>query len=277
MKTSMSSTARSKTSSTTHHAVAGDPRVQSNTSNDYFHKLHSPSSHSSSTSQHQSSRQQSHHHSILSSHHSDQSSQSHQVPLRQHSNQSSQHHLSMPSAPQVMQQNDFPSPLMMGNYPPPSTHAGGITSSSNLRSNLITVQIHDSNVDSVNNSIGIPLAAGFPHQNFSPQFPQTTSSIPFPVPPPGQLPTLAQISQSHPQFFSTSPANYTAPSLVTSNTYVSNPSTQPIMTQSMMQNRAPPMVPPPRRNQFPGEAVIQPFPVPPPHRWHAPPNQTHFY
>lgn len=241
--------------------------------------MHPPSAHSMPSSQHQTSRQQSQHqHSSLSSHSQDSSQQAHQHTMHSHSNQISSTQLHLPvSGSQQLLPSDFSSPLLVPNYPPPSTHAGAVTSSSALRSNLITVQINDSNVDSVN-SIGIPLPAGFSHQNFSPQFSQGTStSITFPVPPPGQLPNMGQLSQSLPQFFTTSPANYTTSGPRPPLTFSPSQQTQSIMNQSIMSSRAPPMVPPPRRSQFPNEPVMQPFPVPPPHRWHPPPNQTHFY
>ncbi|XP_065214988.1 E3 ubiquitin-protein ligase Hakai-like isoform X2 [Planococcus citri] len=280
VKTSLSSSNRLKTI-TPHHAVANDPRVQNNSTSDYFHKIHSSSGHSTPSSQHQTLRQlqSQHQHSSLSSHSQDSLKQAHQHILHSQSNQLSSSQLRLPvSGSQQLIQSDFGSPLLVPNYPPPTTLAGAVTSASGLRSNLITVQIIDSNVDAVTNSMGMSLAAGFSHQNFSPQFTQSSSSIPFPVPPPGQLPNMEQLSQSHPPYYPNSPANYTtsAPQGPL-NSFSPNQQTQTIMSQSIMSNRAPPMVPPPRRSQFSSESVMQPFPVPASHRWHPPSNQTNFY
>ncbi|XP_065221674.1 E3 ubiquitin-protein ligase Hakai-like [Planococcus citri] len=279
VKTSLSSSNRLKTVAQ-HHAVANDPRVQNNSTSDYFHKIHSSSGHSTMSSQHQTSRQQQsqHQHSSLSSHSQDSLHQAHQHILHSQSNQLPSSQMRLPvSGSQQLMQSDFGSPLLVPNYPPPSTLAGAVGSASGMRSNLITVQLNDSNVDAVNNSIGMSLAAGFTHQSFSPQFTQTSSSIPFPVPPPGQLPNMGQLSQSHPPYFTNSPVNYTSAPQGHLNTFSPGQQTQTIMNQTIMSSRAPPMVPPPRRSQFPNEPVMQPFPVPPSHRWHQPPNQTNFY
>lgn len=258
--------------------------MQTNPSNDYYKKH---SSHASSQPVHQPTlrqqQQQSQHHA----HHQD----THSQHGLQH-----QHHLPVSAASQLLQSADYASQLLASNYGPAGGggggggggSGGGGTATSSMRSNLITVQIHDSNAAAAIGGLdasglgppGLPMPPNFTHQNFAPQFsPQNTSNAmtPFPVPPP----SLGPIPPSLTQFFSTnSPGYVTPPPSQQRNAnapFNSNPQTSPMMAPTMMNPVA--MVQQSRRPQFAPsvEQVMQPFPVPPPPHWHPTPNQTHFF
>lgn len=266
---------RTKPTLTYHVAAAGDPRVHTSNSSEYFHKMHQSSS-SHTPSSHLSLRQ-SHHHGHLS-HHSEQQSplgsaqHQHSVPLQ---TSSTQRHMPVSTAQQLLQPADFVN-QMMGNYSQPTS--ANATSSANVRSNLITIQIHDSNIDSSGVPMGLSSRTTNFHQTYSPQFSQTSSpGIPFPVPPPGQ-PVISPVAQS--QYFSPSPLTTyptTSPQRATVSQFSPNSSAQSIMNQPQVMSTSTSNQ---RRPPFPSDPVMPPFPVPPPpsHRWHQPSsNQTHFY
>lgn len=271
--TTMITSTRSKPSMTHHTAAAGDPRVQTN-NNDYY-KMHS------SSSQHLR-QQQPHQHSHISHHLERQQSaskSSSQFNIQhQHSvqhTQQLQRHIPVSASQKLLSSSDFVNQMIAPNYA--SQTPGAVTPLANVRSNLITIQIHDSNVDSSNATVGM----NFPHQTYSTQFQLTSSSgIPFPVPPPGQ-PNINSVSQTAPQYFPSTPLTYSTSSSQRASVaqFSPNSQTQTVMSQSQLMP-GPSMVPPPRRPAFPGDNVLQPFSIPPPpHRWHQPPppNQTPFY
>ena len=182
MKPISASSIRIKPSPAYHGAaVAGDPRVHSNNNNEIFHKMHqSPSSHTSSSSQ---QSRQSHHHSNIS-HQSEQPSTPLSGSQHQHFSpiqaNSTQRHMSVTSAPQLLQTStDFVSHMIVPNYIQPTSMS---LTPGNVNTSLVNLQPHADPTTSV----------GF-HQTFSPQFSQTSSPglPPFPVPPPGQPPMNA--------------------------------------------------------------------------------------
>lgn len=270
---------RTKPTITHHVAVASDPRIQTGNNPEYFHKMHSTSPHTSVLSQ--LSHRQPHHHSTP--HHLNEhqpgptQSNSHGVPHQQAVlQQPNQRHLVPPS------QQLFPpvNQILVPNFPPPTPNS---VTMPGIRSNLITVQTNDSNSDSGHPPMGLALAPNFPHhQTYPSQFtPASSAGIPFPVPPPSQS-AINSLSQITSQFYSNTSISYplTSSQRLPATHFSPNSPGQSVMNQSPMipnQPSTPQMVPPPRRNQFSRENVIQQqFPVNQNHRWQQP-NQSQFF
>lgn len=251
-----------------HMAAVNDPRVHTSSSSEYYHKIHQSSSSAPSSTSPPSLR-----HSHLQSYLPHQSEQStnnqHSVTLQ---SKQIQRHLPVSTAQQLLQSTNFVK-QMICSYSQSTSNS--VTSTTNVRSNLITVPIQDPKGDRAKI---VGTAAGFSTRttNFSRNYSQQFSQVSFPVPSPGK----PVINSAQTQYFSpTSLKTYltTSPQRCVMSQFSPSTSTQPIINPSQLM---PASISTPRKTQFPSDPIIPSFPVPPPpcHGWHQPSTgQTNFY
>lgn len=250
-----------------HMAAVNDPRVHTSSNSEYYKINQSPSSAPSSTSP------PSLRHSYLQSYLPHQSEQSinnqHSMTLQ---SKQIQRHLPVSTAQQLLQSTNFVK-QMICSYPQSTSNS--VTSTTNVRSNLIAVPIQD---QKGNRAKIVSTAAGFSARttNISRNYSQQFSHIPFPVPSPGK----PVINSAQTEYFSpTSLKAYltTSPQQSVMSQFSPSTSTQPIINPSQL---IPASTSTPIKTQFPSNPVIPSFPVPLPqcHGWYQPStSQTNFY